>query len=466
MNLPSVSYVSRCGKPSRSWSNTSDKVPAHVSRNCGYQQSKKNQSPEINTDDVASVYSDAGDTFASRPSNATCEDQKDTLSVGLYSNSQRSEDSDSRDFILKRFLPAAQAMAATGSKSSASTSSLPSENRPQKKPSHAPTSRFGSFSSASSKCRSRFIHEVKQDVRFEDFDDGSEDMKACGFPLHLGRLTLQHFRYGFWPSRSSSRSKSLDSPPEKVSKKLNEDEATDNSDEMFWSDEEGFDDALSQATSSATGTNARGESINTSAIRKRLAAEMLLAAPTRLHSMETVHTPDHRGFLGLPKTSTMTSGEIERARQVDRLGARLSRMISKTNYMESRNVTQMNEHDDGEAGPSSHDRSATTSSSSAEAPRTKWVDAVASLMAPPSPKMPSESWLSNTLPPERFMEMKKLSRKSLGSFIPIKPPPKPTSTALQPPNVEEISIRVHQSCSLKEHLQGRQVLNSSTMQAV
>lgn len=129
MNLPSASYVSRCGKPSRSWSIFSDKVPSHVARNCGYQQSNKNQSPEINTEDMASVYSDAGDTFASRPSNAAYEDHHDAAPYGLYSNAQRCTDSDSRDFILKRFLPAAQAMAATGAKSSASTSSLPPENR-------------------------------------------------------------------------------------------------------------------------------------------------------------------------------------------------------------------------------------------------------------------------------------------------------------------------------------------------
>lgn len=200
--------------------------------------------------------------------------------------------------------------------------------------------------------------------------------------------------------------------------------------------QEGFDDAVSQATSGSIGMNERGESSNSSEMRKRLAAEMVIAAPARLHSMETVHTPDHRGFLGLPKTTKLTSGEIERARQVDRLGARLSRMISKTNYMESRNVTRMNEHDERETGGSSQGPSATTSSSSVEAPRTRWADAVSSLMPPPSPKMPSESWLSNTLPPERFMEVKRLSRKSLGSFIPIKPPLKPTSTERQLRNSE------------------------------
>lgn len=193
--------------------------------------------------------------------------------------------------------------------------------------------------------------------------------------------------------------------------------------------QEGYDDAVRRSTSGPAGRYERGESSNSSEIRKRLEAEMLMVAPVRLHSMETVHTPDHRGFLGLPKSSKLTSGEIERARQVDRLGARLTRMISKTNYIESRNGTRMNEHDEGTT--SSQGPSATTSASSAEPPRTKWVDAVASLMPPPSPKMPSESWLSNTLPPERLMEVKKLSRKSLGSFIPIKPPQKPTSSDRQ-----------------------------------
>lgn len=65
-------------------------------------------------------------------------------------------------------------------------------------------------------------------------DDCSEDIKACGFPLHLGKLTLQHFRHSFWALRSRSKSHELSS---EVSKKGIEDEATDNSDEMFWSDE-------------------------------------------------------------------------------------------------------------------------------------------------------------------------------------------------------------------------------------
>lgn len=97
--------------------------------------------------------------------------------------------------------------------------------------------RFGSSASGSSKSKRRFdIHEV-QDVRGEELDDEGEEIKACGFPLHLGRLTLQHFRYSFWTSRSSSRSKSAHQSTTKISQRVIQDEASDDSDDLFWSDE-------------------------------------------------------------------------------------------------------------------------------------------------------------------------------------------------------------------------------------
>lgn len=100
--------------------------------------------------------------------------------------------------------------------------------------SSAPTARVGSLAPRSSRSKSRFIHEVKQDVRFEDLDDCNEDIKACGFPLHLGKLTLQHFRHSFWTLRTRSKSHEFSA---EVPKKGIEDETTDNSEEMFWSDE-------------------------------------------------------------------------------------------------------------------------------------------------------------------------------------------------------------------------------------
>ena len=128
-----------------------------------------------------------------------------------------------------------------------------------------------------------------------------------------------------------------------------------------------------------------GKSYVSSQVKKRLEAEMLVR-PTRLHSMENVHTPDLQGFLGFPKPTKFTKGEMERTWQVGRLGAQLTRMLSKTNYMESRNGTRIIEHDETEAGTSSQGPSTTsTLLSSIEALRTQWVDAVASLMPSPSP---------------------------------------------------------------------------------
>lgn len=126
MNLPSASCITRCVKSSQCRGSSSDLVPDyHVSRNSGYYQSNKNvESPEI----MASDYSDAGDTFASRPSNAADEDH-DAVSSGPHGNTECHNDVASRDFILKRFLPAAKAMSAADKKSSAPKSSLPSEHR-------------------------------------------------------------------------------------------------------------------------------------------------------------------------------------------------------------------------------------------------------------------------------------------------------------------------------------------------
>ena len=70
--------------------------------------------------------------------------------------------------------------------------------------------------------------------------------------------------------------------------------------------QERFDDAVSHAAiSGAVGLIERGKSYVSSQVKKRLEAEMLVR-PTRLHSMENVHTPDLRGFLGFPKPTELT----------------------------------------------------------------------------------------------------------------------------------------------------------------
>ncbi|XP_024369521.1 uncharacterized protein [Physcomitrium patens] len=356
---------------------------------------------------MASACSGARDIFTSRPSNTSYDADHEAASPAPLSNVQRHRNVDARDYMLKRFLPAAQAVAATGAKPSASISSLPSsECRPLPNSTSTVTAKPVSTMSETSRNKKKLSHGVQQDLRGDDAEDENVEMRACGFPLHLGRWTLQHFRYSFWTSRSNSRSPCQATKMD-YTKQGNE---SDNSEDVFWSDEEKFEDAFRLSKLEIRETERESAS---SVLRKgQLAAEMV-PPPIRLHSMETVHTPDHRGFLGLPKASQLTSGEMERARQVDRLGARLTRMLSKTNYMESRNA-RVHEHDEHETESSGKGPSASTSSSSAEAPRTKWVDAVAFLRPPPSPKMPSESWLSNTLPPERLLQVKRMRRFASG----------------------------------------------------
>lgn len=104
------------------------------------------------------------------------------------------------------------------------------------------TSRPGSFESGSSRSKNRFIHEVKQDVSGFSDDEDEERFSACGFPLHFGRLTLLQFRYSFRTSRSRSRSKAPQMT--KVSNEVIQDEASDNSDDLFWSDEVRFSQTI------------------------------------------------------------------------------------------------------------------------------------------------------------------------------------------------------------------------------
>lgn len=122
MDLPSTSYISQSAKLPFSWSNSGELLAEHVGRN-GEERPLQysSRSPEIKSDDMDSVYSDAGDTFASRPCNNGYENHEGVASP-------RRTDVNARDFILRRFLPAAQAMATEGS-SSATSTSLASDQR-------------------------------------------------------------------------------------------------------------------------------------------------------------------------------------------------------------------------------------------------------------------------------------------------------------------------------------------------
>lgn len=90
------------------------------------------------------------------------------------------------------------------------------------------------------------MQEVRQDVR-ENSDNEGDEIKACGIPLKLGKLTLGNLKYSFW---STSRSKS----PREVNANANINTnassdhhhkkapgdgsgVSENSDDLFWSDE-------------------------------------------------------------------------------------------------------------------------------------------------------------------------------------------------------------------------------------
>ncbi len=157
---------------------------------------------------------------------------------------------------------------------------------------------------------------------------------------------------------------------------------------------------------------------------------------SRTHSMLTVHTPDHRGFLGLPKTSLPGGGanaqqvgglkQVPERRVGSNLGSNLSHMtISKPPHSRmSSSKTQEFVTQAGAGAGATHNnqtgllppwttttRAATATTSSKEVPIAKQIakEAVLArvLVPPPSPLPPSESWFAATTS----------FRKPLGSFI-------------------------------------------------
>jgi hypothetical protein len=157
---------------------------------------------------------------------------------------------------------------------------------------------------------------------------------------------------------------------------------------------------------------------------------------SRTHSMLTVHTPDHRGFLGLPKTSLPGGGanaqQVGGLKQVPerRVGSNLGSNLPHTTTSRpphsrmSSSKTQEFITQAGAGAGATHNnqtgllppwttttRAATATTSSKEVPIAKQIakEAVLArvLVPPPSPLPPSESWFAATTS----------FRKPLGSFI-------------------------------------------------
>jgi hypothetical protein len=159
---------------------------------------------------------------------------------------------------------------------------------------------------------------------------------------------------------------------------------------------------------------------------------------SRTHSMLTVHTPDHRGFLGLPKTSLPGGGanaqQVGGLKQVPerRVGSNLGSNLPHTttsrpphSRMSSSKTREfITQAGAGAGAGATHNnqtgllppwttttRAATATTSSKEVPIAKQIakEAVLArvLVPPPSPLPPSESWFAATTS----------FRKPLGSFI-------------------------------------------------
>jgi hypothetical protein len=157
---------------------------------------------------------------------------------------------------------------------------------------------------------------------------------------------------------------------------------------------------------------------------------------SRTHSMLTVHTPDHRGFLGLPKTSLPGGGanaqQVGGLKQVPerQVGSNLGSNLSHTttgkpphSRMSSSKTQEFITQAGAGAGAIHNNqtgllppwttttRAAKATTSSKEVPIAKQIakEAVLArvLVPPPSPVPPSESWFAATTS----------FRKPLGSFI-------------------------------------------------
>lgn len=322
--------------------------------------------------------------------------------------------------------------------------------------------------------------EVRKDNNKGDLLSSSR--RICCFPSKLRWAAFRHSLVGFQTSSKSFRKHA------RSSHKLRFDQTGFNSHDLFWSEEEecpknedsekkvqeiitpatlktdldfeGFPECKTTKESGTVCSVKNCDGFKTEGFQE------VQVSCHRKHTMLTVHTPDHKGFLGIPKISGL-SGD-NGVKQVDRLGARLSHMISKSNYTEVRHSQVGNSNGKEESCAEPHSgwqAPPVTFSPSFKLPKMKRVGSPirSAPMPPPSPISPLESWLlARSIP-----TLKKPSRKPLGSFIPIKPPVPPGKKPSASESCKDLPRCgvLPPSCSLKDQLQHRQSI-SHTVQAV
>ncbi|CAK9237063.1 unnamed protein product [Sphagnum troendelagicum] len=417
-------------------------------------------------------YTDAAEAAAFEP--ATCQQKAARVCYGAEDLQDKQvaagrSDINARDFIMRRFLPAAQAMA-----TEAPLTAAAARTTVVRESDCIPTSGRRSIPLLPLQ-QQLTVQQVANDMRGPaQVRQDSENLSlrtSCGFPLKLGWPPFRHL-LGFQTSKSSSTKHHA---PPSSSEKLPHDQRSFNSDDLFWSDEESLNKAddpkKPQETAPVTlitdldleGFPELKTAIESDTVRvveisdgSKTEGFVEVRVPiTRKHSMQTVHTPDHKGFLGIPRVSALNSDS--EVKQVDRLGARLSHMISKSNYTEAHRHTQ--------AAGDSHEKEEPTNGS--PLPKSKKVVKGSALLTalkpPPSPISPSESWLSTRSIPQ----FRRPSRRPLGSFIPIKPPVPPGKKPSASESCKDLPRCgvLPPSCSFKDQLQHRQSI-SHTVQAV
>ncbi len=181
-------------------------------------------------------YTDAAEAAAFEPS--TCQQKAARVCYGAEDLQDKQvaagrSDINARDFIMRRFLPAAQAMATEAPLTAAATTTTTTAVRESD---FIPTS--GRRSIPLLPLQQQLTgQQVANDVRgAAQVHQDSENLSlrtSCGFPLKLGWPPFRHL-LGFQTSKSSSTKHHA---PPSSSEKLPHDQRSFNSDDLFWSDE-------------------------------------------------------------------------------------------------------------------------------------------------------------------------------------------------------------------------------------
>jgi hypothetical protein len=350
-------------------------------------------------------------------------------------------DPHARDFIMRRFLPAAQAMATESSDTFSRRHSLDSQS----------SGSYGRMHIGSSILHPTRFATVNGEVSRTDEEAGDLSSMASGIPLRIN--THAHLsRTSFHTAFSSSKSHS----PKSASWRKTDEEHSVRSEE-FWSDEEAYERCEHRLHQNVVPgyihPNVEGQlprsalqedAIHMAGIIKGSESDGYPMQVMGNHkSLQLLPRVKSHGFLGMPKCpinkdSSRVEGE---GKQLDRVGNMLGNMLSDSNYTyRCGPYFSVSEEAEGDAiahrafsqkarmqdetvkvGTMEDRRLALqtptvpTESQITASGQRKWPEkgSAKGLMPPPLPKSPSESWLWNSVPAIRSGPTKLISHKSM-----------------------------------------------------